>query len=91
MPPALVSRKDADGNEVAQGLPPGAVVPAYAVDEFPACPDSWMHGSAKASSYFLEIKEGRGMWLDFNANRSHTNDVALEGNNGEGDGELGSA
>jgi len=47
-------------------LPPYAPTPAYVVDEYPACPDNWMHGSAKASSYFVPVKTGKGMWLDFN-------------------------
>ena len=47
-------------------LPPYAPVPAFVVDEYPACPANWMHGSAKASSYFVGVRANHGMWLDFN-------------------------
>jgi hypothetical protein len=40
------------------------------------CPDNWEHGSSKASSYFVEAKEGCGMWLDFNANKNYEYDIA---------------
>lgn len=59
------------------GLPPYARVTAYAVDEYPACPDNWMHGSSKASSYFVPVEEGKGLWLDFNNCQSHKHDVAI--------------
>jgi hypothetical protein len=65
MPRALKSKKKGDDEE-KQALPPYAPVDAYVVDEYPGCPDTWMHGSSKASSYFVPVKEGRGMWLDFN-------------------------
>lgn len=65
------------GVEQSHRLPPYAPQKAYAVDEYPACPDNWMHGSDKASSYFVGVKEGHGMWLDFNGLFSHTHDVAV--------------
>lgn len=74
---ALVSRKDSDGKEVAQALPPHGRTIAYPVDEFPACDDTWVHGSAKASSYFLAVEKGKGAWLDFNACRHDKYDVAV--------------
>jgi hypothetical protein len=46
------------------------------VDEYEASPDSWMHGSGKAGSYFVPILPEHGMWLDFNANNSHSHHVA---------------
>jgi hypothetical protein len=58
-------------------LPPRCLVQAYKVDEFPACPANWMHGSSKASSYFFPIDVGKHMWLDFNMNSSHTHHVAI--------------
>jgi hypothetical protein len=60
----------------AQGLPPHAVQPVYKVDEY-NCPDNWMHGSGKASSYFVAIKPSKGMWLDFVRNEYHTHHVAV--------------
>lgn len=76
--PQVVRRQfDAQGNERVAGLPPGNARPAFAVDEYPASPDSWMHGSSKASSYFVPVVAERGMWLDFTNNRGHTHDVAV--------------
>lgn len=57
-------------------LPPYNPVKALVVDEYPNCPDNWEHGSSKASSYFVEAKEGCGMWLDFNANKNYEYDIA---------------
>lgn len=48
-----------------------------AVDEYGASPDSWMHGSGKAGSYFVPIVPEHGMWLDFNANNSHSHHVGV--------------
>ena len=59
------------------GLPPYSQRQAYVVDEYPACPESWMHGSAKASSYFVPVKAGRGMWFDFVPNQHHPYHVAV--------------
>lgn len=77
MPNALKSSKDSAGNEVALGLPPYARQNAYAVDEYPACPTDWEHGSDKASSYFVGVEPGKGMWLDFNGCCEDTHDVAI--------------
>jgi len=63
--------------EVAQQLPMCKPVEAYAVDEYPACPKSWMNGSDIASSYFLPVEEGDGLWLDFNKCFDHYHDVAV--------------
>lgn len=76
MPPALKS-KIVNGVEVSQGLPPYKKVKAHVVDEYPDCPADWMCGSSKASSYFVEVEEGRGLWLDFNPCSSHKHDVAV--------------
>jgi hypothetical protein len=76
MPNALKTRKDADGNEISQGLPPYAPRSAYVVDEYESCPDNWMHGNSKSSSYFVGIEEGKGMWLDFNQCNNDEYDVA---------------
>lgn len=58
-------------------LPPFAPVDSYPVDMYPACPSNWMNGSDIASSYFVQVEEGKGMWLDFNACSVHTHDVAV--------------
>ena len=68
MPKAVERKRDKDGNEIAQGLPPYAPRAAFVVDEYPACPTSWMHGNSKASSYFVPILAEHGMWLDFTQN-----------------------
>lgn len=58
-------------------LPPYARQPAYPVDEYPACPETWMHGSSLASSYFVPVEVGKGMWFNFTMNAYHTHDVAV--------------
>ncbi len=75
--PKLEKVENASGEEVAQGLPSGEITDVYAVDEYPGCPDNWMNGSNVASSYFLGVKEEKGMWLNFNTCTSHKHDVAV--------------
>ncbi len=70
MPPALKGEKVHD-------LPPRNPRLAYPVDEYPACPSNWMHGSDLASSYFVGVREGEGMWLDFNGCSTHSHHVAI--------------
>lgn len=65
-----------NGEEVAHGLPPYAPVKAYSVDKYPGCPNNWMNGSDIASSYFLGVKEDKGMWLNFNQCLKHNYHVA---------------
>lgn len=77
MPQALETRYDADGNETLQGLPPYNPRSAYLVDEYPAAPAEWMRSSGDTKSYFVAVKEGHGMWLDFNANFHHPHQVAI--------------
>lgn len=80
MPTALLPRfrKNDKGEnvEMPQPLPPGAPRFAYPVDEY-NCPSNWMHGSAKASSYWLPVRPGCGMWLDFNYAYDHSHHVAV--------------
>jgi uncharacterized protein YegL len=73
MPESVKSKDDADDN----ALPPYAPVVAHVVDEYPASPSNWMHGSSKASSYFVGVKPEHGMWLDFNDNSKNERDVAI--------------
>jgi len=77
LPDALPMTKDKDGKEVPSGLPPYARVKAHVVDEYPACPSSWMNGSDISSSYFVPVKAGKGMWLDFNGCHNHNHEVAV--------------
>lgn len=77
MPDVVKRIMKADGTEGVASLPPSAPRPAFAVDEYPACPDNWMHGSATESSYFVPIIEEKGMWLDFTFNEMHEYDVAV--------------
>lgn len=70
MPEAL-RRIGSGPNEHIWQLPPGAPRAAFSVDEYPACPETWMHGSSKASSYFVPIEAGRGMWIDLTQNEDH--------------------
>jgi hypothetical protein len=66
MPPALKST-GAGETEVAHALPPYSPQPAYLVDEYPACPDSWLRSTGRIKSYFVAIRPKAGLWLDFNA------------------------
>ncbi len=68
--------RDAEDKSV-HSLPPYAEAEIYPIDKYPAAPASWPRGDAKSASYFVGVKEGRGMWLDFNDCRSHTHDVAI--------------
>lgn len=47
-------------------LPPYAGRRAFLVDEYEACPDNWLRSSGRTMSYFVPVKAGHGMWLDFN-------------------------
>lgn len=76
MPPATKSLGKGDG-EMTWGLPPYNKRMPFLVDEYPACPDNWMRSEGKVKSFFVPVKEGYGMWLDFNGNESHTNHVAI--------------
>ena len=58
-------------------LPPYARRNAHKVDEYPLSPASWMRGGADATSYFVPVEEGKGMWLDFNGNFNLKHHVAI--------------
>lgn len=63
--------------EISHRLPSGRATDVYVVDEYPACPTNWMHGSSKASSYFTEVPVEKGMWLNFNECQKHSHYVAI--------------
>jgi hypothetical protein len=63
--------------EFNQSLPPYEKRQSFLVDEYPGCPKNWMQSEGNAASYFVPIKEGNGMWLDFNKNSDHTHEVAI--------------
>ncbi len=65
------------GNETIHVLPPYDRREAFLVDEYPACPTNWMHGSNKAASYFAAIEPQRHLWLDFTSNMYHKHNVAI--------------
>lgn len=75
-PEALVSKKDGE-EEFKHRLPPYAKRKFYLVDEYPACPTNWMRSEGKLTSYFVPVQEGKGMWLDFNANWNNKHHVAI--------------
>ena len=58
-------------------LPPYAKRMPFLVDEYPACPENWMRSEGRLKSYFVPIKEDKGMWLDFNDCQRHTHHVAI--------------
>lgn len=76
MPEKIKSEFNSE-DEMSHSLPPFEPMDAYPVDEYDACPNSWMNGSDIASSYFVGVKEDYGMWLDFNECFYHTHDVAV--------------
>lgn len=65
MPPALKSIGSGEA-EVAHNLPPNAPRMAFLVDEYPACPESWVRSAGRVKSYFVPVREERGVWLNFN-------------------------
>lgn len=73
MPDAL---KDGDA-EVTHRLPPYEKRRFYLSDEYPAVPKHWVPSSGRKTSYFVPVKEGTGMWLDFNKNCGHKYEVAI--------------
>lgn len=64
------------GEEVF-GLPPYEKRKFYLADEYPACPKNWIPSEGRKTSYFVPVKEGHGMWLDFNKNNDHKYEVAI--------------
>lgn len=74
---ADINTPPAPEGEKLHGLPPYCPQVVHKVDEYQACPSNWMHGSDKASSYFLGLEPGRHLWLDFNSNWQHAHHVAI--------------
>jgi len=66
LPPAL------EGDDV-HALPPYGPRSAYLVDEWTNAPKGWMKSSVidgvPHKSFFVPVRAGRGLWLDFNASR----------------------
>lgn len=75
-PAALESQGKGD-NETSHRLPPYEKRKFFLVDEYPACPKDWMISEGKLSSFFVPVKEGQGMWLDFNKNSDHKHHLAI--------------
>ena len=78
MPPALKSIGEGE-NEMVHQLPPYRGRKAFLVDEYPACPATWMRSSGRAKSYFVPVRPNSGLWLDFNSCHSFNvpNHVAI--------------
>jgi len=74
---AEINTPEALIGEGLHSLPPHNRVDTHVVDEHPACPGIWEHGSGKASSYFLSLEAGKGMWFDFTSNQHHKHHVAV--------------
>lgn len=72
-----VNTPPAPSGDGVHGLPPYCERTVHVVDEYPECPKHWMHGSSKASSYFLGVSPGQHLWLDFNGLWAHQHDVAI--------------
>jgi len=75
-PDALISKEEGE-EEFKHGLPPYAKRKCFLVDEYPSCPNNWMRSEGKLTSYFVPVQEGKGLWLDFNANWNHKHHVAI--------------
>ena len=76
MPEALVSKSENE-DEFSHGLPPYNKRKIYLSDEYPAVPKNWVPSEGRKTSYFVPVKEGYGMWLDFNKNSEHKYEVAI--------------
>jgi hypothetical protein len=76
MPDALKTTGTGD-QEFVHSLPPYRPRRAYLVDEYPACPDSWMRSSGRIKSYFVPVLKDAGLWLDFNGCWSHAHHAAI--------------
>jgi hypothetical protein len=72
-----VNLPDAPKGEGTHKLPPHRRIRVHEVDDYPACPSNWMHGSDKAASYFFAVEPGKHLWLDFNENANHPHDIAI--------------
>jgi len=75
-PPAAKSIQK-DGDEWLQELPGYAPRTPFLVDHYPLCPENWMRSSGRTKSFFLPVREGDGLWLDFNGNNQHPNHLAV--------------
>ena len=69
--------RESKGEEILHELPPYNWRASFLVDEYPSCPENWMRSSGRMSSYFVPVKEGHGIWLDFNKNSNHNYHVAI--------------
>lgn len=67
---------DAPSGEGVHKLPPYCPIPAYNTANY-KCPDNWMNGSGKASSYFVQVQTGKHLWIDLNGLNDHTHHVAV--------------
>jgi len=74
---ASINTPDALKGEEVHALPPYSPCPVHVVDEYENCPDNWMHGSDIASSYFVPVQPGKGLWFDFTQNDLHSHHVAV--------------
>lgn len=74
MPDAIESKGDED---FVSKLPSYRKMKGMLVDEYPSAPSHWMRSEGKLASYFVGIKEGKGLWLDLNKNASHNHHVAV--------------
>lgn len=66
-----------DGEECLQELPGYCPRNPFLVDEYPLCPKDWMRSNGRVKSYFLGVKEGDGLWLDFNGNNNLPTHLAV--------------
>lgn len=61
-------------------LPPYGPRKSFLVDEYENCPESWPRSEiidgVLFKSYFVPVKEGRGLWLDFNNNDYNSNYIS---------------
>ena len=70
MPDALKSEFNGREEKV-HSLPPYAEQKVYRVDDYPACPKYWVRSDEFTASYFVPVQEGKGAWIDLNANRDY--------------------
>lgn len=58
-------------------LPPYAHTHAYRVDDYERSASKWPKSSKDIGSYFVGVREDKGLWLDFNDNNNLDHDVAI--------------
>lgn len=64
--------------EELHNLPPYALQQVYNVENYPAAPSHWMRAeNENEGAFFIGVRKGQGLWLDFNECNHHKHEVAV--------------